>query len=136
MVPGHSYNVSYTGLQAWLSQLDKAGVSIVQTFDYTATAMAIVALYQNAQKEEHKTLKRYIKPHIYVESQNPHIVNLMSVKGGGVGEEIAKAWIEQFGTFWYTIQQDAEDLANVEVNGKRVGTNRARKFLKALGRQV
>jgi hypothetical protein len=136
LVPGRTYNCSYTGLQAWKNQLDKAGVTIVETFDYTATAMTLVALYQNAQKEEHKTLRRYIKDRIYVESHNPHILNLMSVKGGGVGEEIAKAWIEQFGTFWYTINQDAEVLAEVMVGEKRVGTARAKKFLKAIGRNI
>lgn len=134
MVPSHTYNCSYTGLQAWKNQLDKAGVTIVETFDYTATAMTIVALYQNAQKPEHKTLRRYIKDRIYVESHNPHVYNLMAIKGGGVGEEIAKAWIEQFGTFWYTINQDAEVLAEIEVNKKRVGLSRTKRFLKVIGR--
>ena len=134
LIPGKVYNASYTGYQAWLNQLDKAGVTTVHTFDYTATAMTLVALYQNSQKEEHKTLRRYIKDRIYIESKNPHIYNLLAIKGGGVGEEIAKVWIEQFGTFWYTINQDAEVLAEVMVGEKRVGTARAKKFLKAIGR--
>lgn len=139
MAPCKTYNTSYTGLQAWKNQLDKAGVTIVETFDYTATAMTLVALYQNSQNPEHKTLRRYIKDRIYIENKNPHILNLMSVKGGGIGEEIAKAWIAQFGTFWFTIQQDADVLAEVlvgeEGKQKKVGI-RARKFLKALGRNV
>lgn len=140
LIPGRVYNCSYTGYQAWLNQLDKAGITVVQTFDYTATAMTLVALYQNSQKEEHKTLRRYIKDRIFIESYNPHVYNLMAVKGGGVGEEIAKAWIEQFGTFWYAIHQDVEVLAEVMVGEKgkekRVGTARARKFLKAIGRNI
>ena len=140
MIPGKTYNTSYTGYQAWKNQLDKAGVTIVETFDYTATAMTLVALYQNAQKEEHRTLRRYIKDRIYVESNNPHILTLMGVKGGGIGEEIAKAWIEIFGTAWYTMNQDTEALAEVlvgeEGKQKRVGIPRAKKFLKALGRSI
>jgi len=140
MVPGRAYNCSYTGYQAWKSQLDKAGVTIVETFDYTATAMTLVALYQNAQKEEHKTLRRYIKDRIYVQSPNPHVVNLMSIKGGGIGEEIAKALIDRYGTFWYTVNQDvdalAETLIGEEGHEKRLGTNRARRLLKAIGRNV
>jgi len=136
LIPGKVYNCSYTGLQAWKSQLDKAGITVVETFDYTATAMTLVALYQNSQETKHKTLRRYIKDRIFIESRNPHIYNLLAIKGGGVGEEIAKAWIEQFGTFWYTINQDAEVLAEVMVNEKRVGTARAKKFLKAIGRNI
>ena len=136
LVPGRIYSQSYNGLQSWKDRLDKAGVTIVETFDYTATAMTLVGLYNNGQDPDSKTLKRYIKDRIYVESHNPHIISLMSVKGGGVGEEIAKAWIEQFGTFWYCINQDAETLAEVMVNEKRIGTARARKFLKAIGRNI
>lgn len=139
MVPGRAYNVSYTGLQAWKSQLDKAGVTIVETFDYTATAMTLVALYQNSQKLEHKTLRRYIKEKIYVEGMNPHVLNLMSVKGGGIGEEKAKALIERYGTFWYTINQSVEDLAETMVGGedkkqKRLGRPSVERLFKALGR--
>lgn len=136
LIPGRVYNTSYTGYQAWLSQLDKAGITVVHTFDYTATAMALVALYQNSQKEGHKTLRRYIKDRIYIETYNPHVISLMSIKGSGIGEEIAKAWIEQFGTFWYTINRDIEELSNVMVNEKRVGMNRTKRFLKALGRNI
>ena len=140
LVPSRTYNCSYTGYKAWQNQLDKAGVTIVETFDYTATAMTLIALYQNSQKEEHKTLRRYIKDRIHIESQNLHILNLMSIKGGGVGEEIAKALIERYGTFWFTINQSAEDLAETlvgeEGKEKRFGINRAKKLLTAIGRRV
>jgi len=137
MIPGRVYNVSYTGLQAWKSQLDKAGVTIVETFDYTATAMTLVALYQNAQKAEHTTLKRYIKDRIQIENYNPHVYNLMAIKGGGIGEERAKALIDRYGTFWYTINQSAEDLAETLVGekGKKLGLATAKRLLKSIGRQ-
>ncbi len=135
-VPGHQYNVSYTGFQAWLGQLDKAGVTIVRTFDYTATAMTLVALYQNAQKEEHKTLKRYIKDRIYVENYNPHVLSLMSVKGGGIGEEKANALIDRYGTFWYCINQSVEDLAETMVGDKKLGVKAVQRLFKAIGKNT
>jgi len=136
LVPGHQYNVSYTGFQAWLYQLDKAGVTIVRAFDYTATAMTLVALYQSAQDPKHKTLRRYIKDRIYIESHNPHIINLMSIKGGGIGEEKAKALIDRYGTFWYTVNQDAEELAETLVGEKRLGMKSVQRLFKAIGRST
>lgn len=141
MVPGHQYNVSYTGLQAWKSQLDKAGITVVETFDQEATAMTLVALFQNSQKQEHTTLRRYIKEHIYVEGKNPHVLSLMGIKGAGIGEEKAKALIDKYGTLWYTINRDADELAETVIgenkNGGviRVGIASAHKLLKAIGRE-
>ena len=140
LVPGRVYNTSYTGYQAWLNQLDKAGITIIQTFDYTATAMTLIALFQNAQKEEHQTLRRYIKQRIYIESYNPHILNLMSIKGAGIGEEKAKALIERYGTFWYVVNQSPEDIAETlvgkEGKEKKLGLVTAKRLLKSLGREV
>lgn len=136
MIPGHTFNTSYTGMQAWKSQLDKAGVTVVETFDYIATAMTLVALYQNSQKPEHKTLKRYIKDRIQIENRNPQILTLMGIKGGGVGEETASALVERYGTVWYILNQSVEDLAETLVGNKRLGTIRARKLLSAVGRNT
>lgn len=138
MVPGHKYNVSYSGLQAWKNQLDKAGITIVETFDYVATAMTLVALYNNSQKEEHTTLRRYIKDRIYPRPYNPHILTLMGIKGVNLGEARATALIERYGTVWYTLSQDAEDIAETMVGEedkvKKLGLVTARKLLQAIGR--
>ncbi|KKN74173.1 hypothetical protein LCGC14_0392590 [marine sediment metagenome] len=136
LVPGRTYNCSYTGYKAWQNQLDKAGVTIVETFDYTATAMTIVALFQNAQKSEHKTLRRYIKDRIYIESYNPHVLTLMGIKNGGVGEEAGKALIDRYGTAHYTLMQSLDELAETLVGEKKFGIKRAGKLLKAFGRNT
>jgi len=136
LVPGHKYNISYAGLQAWKSQLDKAGITIVETFDWKATACTLVALYNSSQKEEHTTLRRYIKDKITTTERNPHVLTLMGVKNGGVGEEIAKALIERFGTAHYTLTQDVDILAETVVGEKRFGPLRAKRLLKAFGRDV
>jgi len=135
LVPGHQYNVSYIGLQAWKSQLDKVGITIVETFDWQATVHTLIALYNNSQKLEHTTLRRYIKDRIITTERNPHVLSLMGIKNGGVGEEIAKALIERYGTFWYTINQEPEGLAETLIGNKRLGTIRAKKLLEAIGRK-
>lgn len=140
MVPAHKYNVSYTGLQAWKSQLDKAGITIVEGItDATSTAMTLVALYNNAQKKEHTTLRRYIKEHIVVQPFNEHVITLMGIKSASLGEARAKALIERYGTVWYVLNQGAEDIADTlvgeEGKEKKLGLAVARKLLKAIGKE-
>lgn len=136
LVPGHKYNISYSGVQAWFSQLDKSGITIIHTMDYVATATTLVALYNNSQKEEHTTFKRYIKQKVYPKPHNPHVETLMGVAGGGVGEEIALALVEKYGTAYYVLSQELEELAVTMVGKKQFGINRARKLLKSIGRRV
>lgn len=142
LVPGHKYNTSYAGVQAWFSQLDKAGITIVNTIDYVATATTLVALYNNSQKEEHTTFKRYIKQKIYPKPYNPHVETLMGIANVNIGEEIATALIDRYGTSYYTLSQEPEELAETIVGERksggviRFGINRARGLLKAVGRRV
>lgn len=134
MVPSRRYNVSYAGVMAWFDQLDRAGITIVNTCDYVGTAMTLVALYNNSQKVEHTTLKRYIKERIYPKPHNPHIETLMGIKGVNLGEAKAKALVERFGTVWYILNQSVESLAETLVGDKRLGEVVAKKLLEAVGR--
>jgi len=138
LIPGKTFNVNYVGLQAWKSQLDKAGVTIVETFNWEATALTLVGLYNNSQKEKHTTLRRYIKEHIYVKPFNEHVITLMGIRGVNLGEARAKALIERYGTVWYTLNQPAEDIAETlvgeEDKKKRLGMATVNKLFKAIGR--
>ncbi len=134
MVPSHKYNISYTGLQAWFSQLDKAGITVIHTCHYIGTAMTLIALYNNAQKKEHTTLRRYIKEHIVVQPFNGHVITLMGIKGANLGEARAKALIERYGTVWYTLNQSTSDIADTLVGEKKLGMAVASKLHKAIGR--
>lgn len=132
---GHDYpHVNYTQLQAWLYQLDKAGVSNYHTCDQVGTALTLGAWYNSSQDANHQTLKRYIKDHIIIKSRNPHIYNLMAIKGADIGEVKATALIERYGTFWYVINEPVEALAETYIGDKRLGSTVARKLLKAVGR--
>ena len=138
LIAGKTFNVNYVGYQAWKSQLDKAGITIVETFNWEATALTLVGLYNNSQKLEHTTLRRYIKEHITVHPFNEHVISLMGIRGANLGEARAKALIERYGTVWYTLSQSAEDLAETlvgeEDKQKRLGLVIARKLMKAIGR--
>lgn len=139
LIAGKKFQVNYVGYQAWKSQLDKAGVTIVETFDWEATALTLVGLYNNSQKPEHTTLRRYIKEHITVHPFNGHILTLMGIRGVNLGEARAKALVERYGTVWYILNQSAEDLAETLVGDddktkKRLGLATVSKLFKAIGR--
>ncbi len=153
MVPSRTYRLSYSMVQAWFYQLDKCGITNFNTCDYWATAIALGAWYNSSQASEHTTLRRYIKErinlkaamkennvHITPESINPHIYNLMAIRGADIGEVKAKALIARFGTYWYCINQDIQTLAettiSVNKNGTELtfGTIAATKLLKSIGR--
>jgi len=140
LIAGKKYNVNYTGYQAWKSQLDKAGITIVETFDWEATALTLIALYNNSQKKEHTTLRRYIKPHITVQPFNEHVLTLMGIRGVNLGESRAKALIERYGTVWYTLSQDPADIAETlvgeEGRQKRLGLTTANKLMRAIGKTI
>ena len=136
IVPKHRYDVSYTGIMSWFYQLDKSGITVINTFDYKATAYCLTAWYKSSQKKEHTTLSRYIKPKVFIQEYNNHVLNLMSIKGANIGEERAKAIIERYGTFWQAIHQPAEDLAETMVGNKRLGMATVTKLLQSLGREA
>lgn len=125
------YRVRYTQLIAWFYQLDKCGVTVYQTSGLEASAMAIGAIYSNSQKEEHTTLRRYIKEKITPLVPNPYIVTLMGLQGVNLGEVKATALIKHFETPFYVFMASEEELAEVKGIGKGI----ARKIHEALGRK-
>jgi hypothetical protein len=136
ITPGRTYNYSFARVMSMLYLFDKAGCTVINTFDYHSTAHTLVTLYKESLKTEHTTLRRYIKAKLYVEEMNPHVLNLMSIKGGGVGEVIAKALIDRFGTFWYVVSQEPESLADTIIGKRPWGMVGTLKFLRAVGRNI
>jgi hypothetical protein len=122
----------YSKIQSWLWQLDKAGISIIQTPNLAGTAICLSAVYRNSLKAEHTTLRRYIKPKISPKPFNPHVLTLMGVAGAELGETRAKALIERFETAWNVLCAPVEKLC--EVDG--IGPKTAERIAKAIGRQV
>jgi len=125
------YRPRYSMVMAWLWQLDKSGVTIFQTGSLDATAIAISAMYTNSQKEEHTTLKRYIKNQVKPLVPNPFVETLMNIKNAGIGETKALALIEHFETPFNFVMASEDELC--EVAG--IGPGIARKIHLALGRK-
>jgi len=136
--PYHKFGVSIAALSAWLYQLDKAGISHIETFNYEHTASSLIALYNSSQQREHATLKRYIRTKAVHRDWNPHVLSLMGIHtrtDSGmcrtfIGEKKAKALIDRYGTVWEVLCQDADELALTE----SVGIIDATKLLRAIGK--
>jgi len=137
--PYHKYGISIAQFNAWLYQLDKCGISHIETFDYEHTASSLIAMYQSSQKAEHTTLKRYIRTKALHRDWNPHVLSLMgihSLSADGkrcktfLGEKKAKSLIDRYGTMWEVLCQDAGELAQTE----SIGIVDATKILKAIGK--
>lgn len=122
---------NYAEVQAWLWRIDKLGITPYFSANWNATVIAVSAFYKNSQKEEHTTLRRYVKHKGQAWKPNPHIQNLINVVGGGIGQLRAEAAVEAFGTYWDIIHRSRDELAEVEGWGLKV----ADKFINALGRK-
>jgi len=123
--------VKYAQLIAWFYQIDKCGVTVYQTGGLEASAVAIGAIYSNSQKEEHTTLRRYIKEKITPLVPDPYVATLMGLQGVDLGEVRAKALIKHFETPFFVFMASEEELC--EVPG--IGYGIARKIHEALGRK-
>lgn len=123
----------YSEIMAWLWQLDKQGITWYNTAHYVATAYTLVAFYKNSQKEEHTTMRRYIKAKANAWQPNIHVQNLVNLRGTGlrIGENMAEALIDYFGTYWGVLTRSEEELC--EVPG--VGMKTADALMKAIGRK-
>lgn len=129
--PKHPQHGLYHRIQSWFWQLDKAGISVYRTCHSRDTASALVAWYRSSQKEEHTTLRRYIKPRINPKAFDPAVLTLMGIAGVELGEVRAKALIDYFGSVWAVVNAPMSVL--VDVDG--IGPGLARKLIDALGRE-
>ena len=126
------YRVRFSLLMAWFWALDKCGITVYQVPTLEATAIAIGAMYSNSQKEEHTTLRRYIKEKIVAQSPDPYVLTLMGLRGAGLGETKAIALIEHFSTPFDVFVASEQELAEVKGIGKGI----ARKIHRSIGRGV
>lgn len=127
-----AYNISNKMFKSWLLQLDKSGITVVNTVNNIDTAATLVAFYDNLQKTEHSTLQRYIKPKIIVRAHNSHVqalVNLSQAYKLDIGEVKAEALIEYFGSLGRVLLAEVDELCQVEGIGRKT----AEKLLEVIG---
>ena len=125
----------YAKYMAWRWQLDKAGVTVIETPGLECTARTLIAFYDNAQKVKHTTLKRYIKPKIPIPKFNDiaSIQTGVLMSLGDVGEHTARALLSRFD---YSIRDIAnatvEELATTELESRRIGRKLAEHIHKVM----
>ncbi len=120
----------YHRIQSWFWQLDKAGVGVYRTVHSRDTAAAIASWYRSSQKEEHLTLKRYIRPRMQTKAFDPRVLTLMGMSGIEIGEVRAKALVEAFGSVWAVVNAGYSDLIQVE----GIGPSIAKRLIEVVGR--
>lgn len=123
---------TYSMIMSWLWQLEKEGLQIWMTPNYTATAMALVSFYKQGLKKEHTTLKRYIRELTRPPKQNPHVTSLMGIRGARLGEVRARALVKRFNTTYDVVTADPLELMMVE----GVGATVVAQLFQAIGRKI
>ena len=131
---GHSFSaINISILHAWIHRLAQAGIVTYYTLNWIDTAKLLSIIYRNEQKppEEHHTLKRIIKPRIYIKDADPFVKALLFVGSAyklQIGETRAKALADRFVNLFDLAMSSVEEITEVEGIGKTV----AKKILNAL----
>lgn len=129
---GYRYKTPYKKYEAWLIGLERQGVNVWRTASWVGTAHALVLWYQSAQREEHTTLNRHIKPKPDFHP-DPHVMTLMNISRANLGPELAERLIKVFETPWKVMQQPPEIISEY-IDG--IGIGKAKQILQAFGREV
>ncbi len=112
-------------------------IAVIETNSWEQTAHHIVTSFKQSQKPNHHTLKRYTheympkwitQEHIKEWKRNPHIDNLVRLKGLRIGEVTATKLIKRFDTFFAVMNAPYAELVGV------MGGKFAEQFLKGIGR--
>jgi hypothetical protein len=110
----------YTRLMSWLWSINYSGVSVYFTATPMDSAKAIAAFYNKSQqpREEHDTLRRYLKPKHQPWMPNCHVANLLALRMSGnkpirLGRDKAEELIDTFGTFAAVIAAPIDTVATI-----------------------
>lgn len=106
----------------------ECGVYVAEVSGWEQTVRHLVAAFKASYVKEHTTLKRYTVPHITQTVKNPHVDNLMRLKGLRIGEVNAKRLIARFKTFAGVMNAKEVDLIGT------MGGAWTKNFMKGVGR--
>lgn len=95
-VLGRRYTARLNGIYAWLFEISNY-LTVLQTSSLYESSIALAAMFNHDQKEQHSTFRRTIKQIAY--TPDPRTVTLM---GGslGLGDKRAQSLIDYAGTPW------------------------------------
>lgn len=106
-----------------------AGVHVEEVSHWQGTLTYLITWFKRANDPESQMLKRYIIPHMPPFHKNPHIDNLMRLKGFRIGQTTAVELINEFGTFAAVMNARRSDLVAVK------GGAWTRNFFEVTGRE-
>ncbi len=108
----------------------ECGIYVAEVSHLAITVRHISNAYIQSYKDEHRTLNRYVVPHITPLDKDIHIENLMRLKNCGIGEVTARKLVEAFTTFHAVISASYTDLIVV------MGGDWTRHFFSTIGRTI
>lgn len=106
----------------------ECGVYVVEVAGWEQTVRHLAAAFKASYVKDHTTLKRYTIPHVPQMVKNPHVDNLMRLKGLRIGEVTAKKLVKRFGTL-----AGVMNAREVELIGA-MGGQWTKNFMKGVGR--
>lgn len=125
---GQRYNSRLSGIYAWLYEISNY-LTVVQTHSIRESAVALTAMYNHDQKDNHSTFKRHIKQ--VASSPNPMVTTLMGASQG-LGDKRANELIKYAGTPWniwsagfceHVAYSDKNEFTKLDGIGQGVLTN-------------
>ena len=105
------------------------GIHVEEVSHWQGTLAYLITWFKRAQDPDSQVLKRYIIPHMPPFHKNPHIDNLMRLKGFRIGQATAVELINEFGTFAAVMNAPRSDLVAVK------GGAWTRNYFEATGRE-
>lgn len=132
-----AWDISNTLLFAWLRGLERCGIITYYTLNWMHTAQFLSAYYKSEQKppENHTTLRRYYRPKIVTQEQNPLVKALMYLSIAykiGIGEDRAKRIAAEYDSILDIAMSSVDELYSIDGIGREV----ARKLFNAIGWQI
>lgn len=123
--------VPFERYEGWLTGVERMGVRVRRTNDYSGTALVLAEMYKSGQTAS-TTFNRHLKPLIPFHP-NPQVMTLMGAYKADIGPRLGEALIKEFDTVANIISLNPETIAELI---PRMGEERARKLLRAFGVRV
>lgn len=123
--------VPFVRYEGWLTGVERMGVRVRRTNDFSGTAMVLAGMYKSGQTAS-TTFQRHLKPQIPFHP-NQQVMTLMGAYEAEIGPVLGEALVKEFGTVAKIIQLNPETIAEMI---PRMGVPKARKLLQSFGVKV
>lgn len=123
--------VPFEKYEGWLTGIERMGVRVRRTNDYSGTAMVLAEMFKSSQTAS-TTFNRHLKPLIPFHP-DPQVMTLMGAYKADIGPVLGEALVKEFDTVANIISLNPETIAELI---PRMGVEKARKLLRSFGVKV